>query len=517
MTRLLWARRARSEDGFALVVALVITLLVFLLTTAMLADAFHNIVGSANSRERLTAINAAEAGVSWYARLLESTGLGGLTSAPNFSGSGNEFKSAATTVQGVPGSGSFTVTARYFKAYDSSTDTLSDAASGFATYTDTTIPQQLWVELESVGTARSVTRKVRVVMDIRALHGTVAGAFAGIYICELGNRFTVTGPSADVYLLAKSLDSEANCPLNKGGAANANVLAVTSGQFSTSGNVFALYGGVCLTNTSKIDGSLWALGPITLGGPTACNGVDNGGAVGKGNNNVCSSTNNASILVCGNVTSLAAAPSVNNGARVLGTSGQCTGCALPELNFLQLALADAAKSFPSPDWTEVSSIPSLTSASTPVNKTLVYLYKNQTSCTAAAPTAMPKGTLYLKTDVAILSPCGFSFSGRTDVRAAPGTKPTLYLITGYAASCSAALETTFTQNFDASAIRIFIYTPCKLSFRNQVNVTGQLIARTLYAQGQTTINTIDVLTLSGTPQPGYVSGFQSRILNIREI
>lgn len=506
MRRLLVARK-RQDEGLALVVALVVTLLVFILTTAILADAFHNIVGSANARERLTAINAAEAGVSWYSRAIESGGLAALRGG-SWSGSGNTFtySSPAGAVRGIPGSGAFVVTATYYmsSSYVNATDALvaCPACPTLQSVTDAAMPTKFRVQLESAGTAGSVTRKVVTVMELIPQRAGLTGAFAGIYICELGNRFTITGPTADVFLLA-SATAGSDCPDAHSSVDATDILAVTSGQFTTSGSVYALYGGVCLTNTTKIDGSLWAAGRIILGGPTNCSG---GGSAASAP--TCSSQSPASILICGDATSLTASPVIGSGSRVLGSAGQCLGCSLPALEFTQITLAQAAATFSG--WGTGSSLTDLESlATTPASHTLFSV----SSC--AAPTSFSKD-LYLKADIAIVSPCGFSFIRKVIVRASASPPPTLYLFTGYTASCATMHNTTMSQNFDASAIKLFLYNPCKLTFTNQVNITGQLLARTLYAQGQTTINAINVLGLTGN-QPVPVSGFQSRVLNIREI
>lgn len=506
--------RAHRDDGLALVVALVVTLLVFLLTTAILADAFHNVVGSANARERLTAINAAEAGVSWYSRALESSGLNGLRSAPNWSGGGNLYTSSAKTVSGSPGTGTFTLTARYWRSYTAATGALADTPCAspcltFQQFDSTTAPAQFWVELTSAGSSGGVTRTVRTVMELRPLHATLQGAFAGIFICELGNRFTITGPYADLYLLGDGLNG-AGCPTDS--------LRVTSGQFSTTGSVYVVNGSAYLTNTSKIDGSLWAKGPITLG---------SGGSArrsGRGSAAQCSSQVNAQVLVCGDVTSLDAEPELFNTAMVLGIFGQCVGCALPELTFPQITTTDALATFP---WTNGGALSSATLTTNTASAS--QLYHTGPAYPGCSRFQMAKGTLYLRNDTAIISGCGFEFGGRVEIRPAAGvtTTPTLYLITGYSAA-ACATDTTkpsapmdgrdivFQQNFDATAVRMFIYTPCKLIFTNQTNLTGQLIARTLYAQGRSTINTTDLLGLSGN-QPGPVSGFQVRVLNLREL
>lgn len=507
--------RGRRDEGIALVVALMITLLVFLLTTAILADAFHSVVASAKARERLTAIGAAEAGVAWYANKLEMTSVTNLKSSTYWSGSSNTYTSSSVPVSGSPGGGSFVLTAKYW------TD------SGLTSPTDlTTLPTPLWVELLSAGKAGSVVRTVRAVLQLQGIRSSVSGGIAGIFICELGNRFTITGPFADLILVG---DQTTPCP--------ADALLVTSGQFQTSGSVYVVNGSATLSNTSKIDGNLWAKYDIKLGSGALSLAGSGGGGGGAAQ---CNTQNNASILICGDATSLEGSVSMNNTSRVLGLAGQCAGCYLPAPDFPQITqITSPPPSPPQFQWSDFfptsagwPAAASATSISTGAE--LVNNLKNAsstdpkrifrvTSCTT--PLEITNATFTLGADVAVVSPCGFEFGGRLDVRAASNASATLYLITTYGTNCTMGAkagdrgdlrDTVFRQNFDASSVRTFIYTPCKLIFKNQVNLRGQIIARAVYGQGQTTINTVDILGLTAGVT-ATVTGFRSRVLNMREI
>lgn len=504
------AAASANDRGVALVVALVVTLLVFLLTTLVLADAFHNVVGSADARARLTAVNAAEAGLAWYSKSLETAGLASLTDE-DWEGEGNTwtYESGPGALDSMPGEAVFTVTVTYGQAYEDGEVVACEGGivgcASFADFTDDSTPSRFWASVRASGTSAGVTRSVEATLELRTLYETFAGAFAGIRLCEYGNRFTITGPQADVYVIGSD-GSSSECATNSSPFA---ALQVTSGQFTTSGSVYVLDGSAYITRSTKITGDLWAKGAITLGtGACAVPG-------GCGGGSDCSSANKP-ITVCGDVTSLTAAPVVNvSTAKVLGLQGQCTGCSLPALSFVELTATEAAAAFPTPSpWTPVSA-PPLPSLKDPVSANRVI----QLACPSpAARTAMPTGTWYLQGDVAIISPCGFNFAGRVDIRAVTGKRPTLYLITTYSTGCALddRRNISFTQNFDSTAVNLFLYTPCKVSFSNQTNLTGQILSRTLSAQGRTTINTLDVLSLASA-QPSGVSGFLVRVLGVREV
>lgn len=498
---------ARREDGFALVVALVITLLVFTITTAILADAFHNVVGSANSRSRTTAISAAESGIASYARSLESFGLVGLDAlrSGTWSGSVNTFTQTAVTVPGDPVDATFSLTATYGSAYNATSDVVScpSPCTPFASLTPVE-GTRIWAEVVSVGQVAGESRSVRAVFELEPTFAVAAGAFSGIYICQLGNSFRVSGPDADMYVLGtdgvKTLcDGSQSSPYA--------AFQVSSGRFETSGSVFVLNGSAYMVRTTKIDGDLWAKTALTLG---------EGGAALPGFG-VCSSTNSAQELVCGDATSIDSAPIVHGPrGKVLGLTQQCAACLLPSITFPHITTTQALAMFPtSSSWpaTPATTLPDLTVPSG--SKQLVHL-----PCpTPAARTSMPKKNIVLQSDLAIVSDCGFAFlRGLTVTSASASTRPKLYLMTGWTESCAAddQKDIVFRQNFDSTAVDLFLYTGCKVSFRNQTNITGQVLAGGLSAQGNTSLVAKTLVSLDGS-SVGVVVGFLARTLSLREI
>lgn len=495
---------SKADEGLALVVALVITLVVFILTTAILADAFHNVVTATQARQRLTAIDAAEAGIAWYARNLEIASPTALTSG-SWVASGSAY-TLSGSVRGLPAGGKYSLEVRYFS--DSGLSTTAPMAS----YTATSIPQVIWARVDAKGQQMTAsgatvgpTRTVRVVFELRPTIASISGSYAGLFICQLGNRFTITGENADLYLIGSAAGS-GGCPTDS--------LIVSSGQFTTSGSVYVVNGDVSLTNTSLIAGSLWAKKNVTLG--------SGGGGGGGGGATSCAGTNSASVLVCQNVTSVLSEPSVVGTARVLGTVGQCGACVLPNLSFPQIVwnAANWSGYATATSWSDTY-LPATASAASSTPR-VVHI----SGC--AGPQAMPSGTRYLGASLAVVSDCGFTFSQRVSIQnAAAGTsRPTLYLITtwdsawtGSEPSCGALTtkDISISNQFNSTAVNAFIYTPCLLSLANKVSITGQLTSRTLLPTGQTTINTVQVVGAPGSAQPGYVSGFAARVLDSREV
>ena len=493
-----------KESGLALVVALFITLIVFLITTVILADAFHNVVGSGQSWKRLAAINAAEAGVDAFSNFLESgsTSQDHLTSASfGWTGSGNTWTRTGGTIGGIPSSASFTQKAEYYLD-----GALSVPFSNISSYQATSVgfPTQMWVRLTTEGAAPSgctsstsgcVRRGMQSVFELRTVRGSLKGAFAGMFMCELGNRFSITGSFADLYFIGT--DPVGIAPE----CASGDALNVTSGQLSTTGSVYVVRGSASLSRSVKIDGNLWAKKALT---------ISSGGGAGG----TCSWTASTQVLICGNATS-GLSISVSPPTSVLGTASVCANC------------APATPDFPKIKWNPDYPGTALTYAAG-ILKTSNASSRTYYITSCAAKTDLDTGTLRMSGDVTIVSNCGFNFSKRVEVRADAGTRPRLSLISVFPASggpaCSAPTsqhdstdprDITISQNFDASAITLFLYTPCTVILKNQVNINGAIVGGQLQVTGRTTINTVD-LSLTGN-KPGPVNGFQQRILWKREI
>lgn len=504
----------RGDEGAALVVALAVMMIVSVLTLLVLQDSFHNVFSSGRSRERLTAIAAAEAGLAWYLNGTERAGLAWLQGAAALpGGSGVDWKAADGTgkkyvtipspsklVPGLPGGGSFAVEVAY------------DTGGGcvFSQCNDSNVPTALSAEVTSTGRAGETVRKVWARVVLSPQKQSVSGAVGGMFVCKLGNRLTITGPSADVYLLAATSElDQSPCGVQS------DVLQVTSGQFTTSGSVYVPKGGIDLQTTSTIGGSVMALGQVRLG--------KNGTSPSKGKG--CSSQA-APVVVCGDAVSNTSVPTVYN-AKVFGSTRQCAGCAIPSPSFPTYYRQGITAPFPSPPWVTGSLQTSLTLANLNLGSSDQHIVEIDpgVSCAADAARTWPSGTLTLVKDLVVVSPCGFKFSGRTAIQAGGSYVPTLYLLT-YAPSVNPPftiadcknttnLTTSFSQNFDATDIRMFVYTPCQVQFFNQVSLTGQIIASSIDANGQTTIKTV---SLAGAPPLGLgtVASFKAQVLSLRE-
>lgn len=447
----------RSDDGVALVVALVVTLICFVLATAVLADAMHNIVGASLLERRVGALDAAEAGLDWYENYLEKTAPSAL--ATGWTGSGPYIRTVAV------GSRSARLSVRYTYLTTLAGGNVLGPPFASLPLGTSPFPVDLRAEVTSRGFVGSVSRTIRANLRLQAVYGSSGGAVSGVFICELGNRFTITGQNVDVYLLPQATGG---CPSTD--------LVVNSGQFSVSGNVWVIGGGANLTAKSFIGGNLWTSTYATIGST----GSPNSGSGCSAN------VNYDKVLVCGDVTALAGPVTVNPSGTVLGATSVCASCFAPNVTFPRISALTgwpaALTALPTNGYYATRAYYELPCPGTG---------GNQTGQVVITPSA-----LTIAADVAIVSQCGFLVKGNFTVRSVNG-RHTLYLVTKISSTgisapgVSACTQTKniseFKNNLDATGVNLFIYNPCELKMRNQVNVVGQIVAFKLRAQGQTTI------------------------------
>jgi Tfp pilus assembly protein PilX len=68
-------RLHRGEEGMALIVSLMVAFVVLMLSTIIVAQSIHSLESSGYDRQRLTSINAAEAGTNEWWQYLQDTDL----------------------------------------------------------------------------------------------------------------------------------------------------------------------------------------------------------------------------------------------------------------------------------------------------------------------------------------------------------------------------------------------------------------------------------------------------------
>ena len=71
-------RTLHRDDGIAMVTALLVTFVVFMLSVAVIRQAIHNVGASGYDQRRLRTVSAAEAGLNWAYNQLEFTDVSSL-------------------------------------------------------------------------------------------------------------------------------------------------------------------------------------------------------------------------------------------------------------------------------------------------------------------------------------------------------------------------------------------------------------------------------------------------------
>ena len=227
--------RARQEDGVALIVALMVTFVVLLLSTVVISQAIHGTDQSAYNRQRLTSVNAAEAGLDNYFNYLEVTPVLELSTAAPLP---ERLGSSGGTIE-------FALTPTF---YDDEVG--EDPFSG--TPSASNYPKS--VLLVSVGTTNDGTeRTMESFVLLEPIYGGLTGAVVTNSTTTFSNNFTINGNNgndADVYVL------------------NGN-FTVPSGLQTIHGDIW-VHGGTAVIGTGlHVYGEVWANGSVTVNHPSA--------------------------------------------------------------------------------------------------------------------------------------------------------------------------------------------------------------------------------------------------------
>ena len=488
--------RPADDRGFALVVALVITLITFVIATAVLADAFHNVSATQRVQRSIAAINVAEGGINWYANLVERSKLDGISGPGGWSGTG----AGPWTISGELEGGTFDLSVTYRDADDGTPVSLDPFAC----------PDPCRVEavITSLGEVQGVQRRMESTLVLEPLYGNIDGAVATGFICELGNLFSISGPQADVYIVGGGVGCESGD------------LIVNSGQVSVSGSVYALVGSAYLTHKTFIGGDLWVKQSAQVGGG------DGVGQIGSGE---CRFDGRVveRVVVCGSATAQSAVPTVSRHGTVLKEVVHCVApCASPDVQLPRMRYDPLLWA----GWDLVTGAPPAGSGGYSVTRWPASGSTRTVYRIASCMTALTlPSRISLAADVALISPCGFVNANNMTVTSTGAVRRTLYLITEYPVDPTAspclpplangepadARDIFFGRNLEATAVNLFVYTPCRLVFKNLAKVSGQFIAREFSAQGNTEITYAP--TAIPSSQLSTLTGFRVDVLYVREV
>lgn len=450
--------RMREERGIAMVVALLVSMVVLLLSTVVVAQSIHSLNGSGYDRKRLLSVNAAEAGVDAWWQYVQTTAL----TTPGFC------NTKTATLGSSPVASTYSATATFYA---------SDGATQMACPSLTDSNPPAYMRVVSTGTVASNTRKMESYGRLVAVRSGFSGAIISNTGTSSTNNLQINGDSGndgDVYIL--------------------------NGDYSIStspiiyGSVYVPNGTLSMSNNSSIQGNAWAYGDMSLtavsGWAKSTTGNISGGSVG------------GSATALGTITS-----------RVAGTSYPGTNPGpVPAQAFPQITSSTA------PFTTNGYMPMSFTTCSAAVTYITSTWASGDlvVSVAGGSPCVLTTGntTIALKGNLAIISDWGYNLS-KTEWTAT--SDHNLYIITSYPAStaCSSSNQGITMDNLTdfATTVHTLIYTPCTATIENKTQFSGQVIGGTVNIRNHYTQNYQPVLL----PGYGKITSFNQDVEYKREI
>lgn len=490
-------RHRHDESGIAMITAMLITFIVFLLSAVVVQQAIHNLNGSASDRNRLSAVSAAEGGLDWAYSKIEGT----------------DSASLWTTAQsGSVGSGpsdvTYTVTPTYY----------SDAAGTTAfSGTPSASNYPLSVKLSSVGTAADGSqRKMESFMVLDPIAGGVNGAIITNNSLTLTNSFNLSGNNGN----------DGDIIINTGS------FSAPSGLETIRGSIYVPTGTANVGTNVHIYGSVWSLNGFTMNHPQAI--IDGDVKSSNAGTTLTSGLVNTKAYYCtGSAPAAARVPAGSVQTCSLGappsqsfpliqfnsTTWGLQGYYIKDLTAGTCAAAIAWVTGTGNNTYNTGTLGTTGGVPSTFNPLTGAQYTGAVARMPSSCTFNPGSntTITMKTNLAIVS-TGTAATGAIDLGnnskwvGSGGTKK-LFLMSPYngtAASCPSQNVTVQTLNTFTS-VEVSLYTPCTINIANNSGFNGQVIGGTVNQTNQTTLSYKPVLI------PGMsIVGFQQDIAYIRE-
>ena len=441
--------RLRDEErGVAMIVAISVAFVVLLLSTVVVAQSIHSVQSSGYDRERLLAVNAAEAGTNhWYAYLQTTPSLS-MSVDPGCSSS-TGILTISDTVQSGPSPAAFTSLGTFYAADGATTMNCS-------TFSDTNYPS--FVKVRSTGTINGTpNRTIETYVRLTPNYGGFGAAILAVNGTTITNSFTVTGNSGndgDIYIL------------------NGN-FRVTNAM-TLSGNVYVPNGTAQIENTAVVKGNVWANGTVTLQNSATIQGdaLSSAGDI-TGNGSI-----NDDATAAGNV--------VTAGLTIGGIiTSAVTMPAVPTQTFPQITSSTApwiASGYTLVDYSAATGVTQCAKArdwilnrwaTSGVTNALIRI---STTCTF---TNSNNDVFPVLGNLAILSDGGFTFSQQSNWNGTAGTIKNIHFISVYSASCPGTtkdINVGNNTNFNTWT-NVSFYTPCRATMSNTNSFGGQVLSK----------------------------------------
>ena len=473
--------RARDERGMAMVIALLVSFVLLILGSTIVAQSIHNSESSGLDRRRLQSVNAAEAGNNFFYAYLQSTTVASLSCDP-----------VTQTIASAPATASFTATPTFYDA-----NAVPIACTG-TPFTPTFYPAT--VSVQTTGTVSGQTpRTMQTYIRLSPVYGGFGQAILTNSGANFPNNFDVygnNGNDGDIYILSGDL-TVSNTPHIRG-------------------NVYVPQGAANIGGNSNISGTLWANGSVVLSNPATITG------------NVISTT--GSISGSGAIGGNATARTTISGVSVAGTSYATTVSPPPPTQpFPRITYLGVDKTGYTIN--TFSGATACTQAQTFVESgvtgnQVVYI----TGSTPCTYTNSPNSTVAIGGKLMMISDWGINISNRSTWNAtSPNTS--VYFISTWRAdgnaifahdacgtvptpwtSSTKSVATGNDTDFNSNA-QVFFYSPCTVTMANQSNFYGQVMGDPVAISNQFTMTFRPVLV----PGYGTVTSFPEDIAYVREV
>ena len=480
--------RWSDEEGMAMIIAIMVSLVLLLLGTVVVAQSIHSATSSAYDRARLTSVDSAEAGGNFYYAYLQSTPVTSVNCNP-----------VTQSIASTPLAASFTATPTFYDA----TGAVMPCSSS-TPFTSTNYPASVLIQTTGT-TAGQTPRTMQTFVRLTPVYGGFGAAVLTNNGASFSNNFDIYGNSGndgDVYILNGNL-TISNTP-------------------HVRGNVYVPNGGASISNNSNIQGNLWANNSVTINNPGSVTG------------NVISST--GSISGSGSIGTNATAGTTITGVSVAGTKYPNTVSPQPPTQpFPQITFT----STDSTNWQNSGyTICTFGAASSTTCGGNTFSGGNACSqaqsfvegswsgnyvvrITGATPCTYNNSnnaTITLNGNLAIITDWGISLSQKSTWKGVgTPTKSVFFISTWPSTGCpiGSSNEDVSTGNntsFDSYA-QAFFYTPCTASMNNTNNYAGQVIGGTVSIGNQYTMTFRPVLV----PGYGTITSFREDIAYVREV
>jgi len=477
-------RRTREEDGVALVVALMVSFVVLMLTTVVVAQSIHSLDSSSYDRERLLSVNAAEAGINDWYQYLQTTGLDDL-----------DCSARTEDIATGPATATFDASAVFYAA-DGTTQ--MDCAAFSEEYFPT------FVAIRSTGEVSGQTpRSIETLVRLSPNYGGFGAAILAVNSTMFANQFDIYGDNGydgDVYILEGDL--------------------VISQAINIRGNVYVPNGGATIANNATLWGNLWTRDGIDLSNPAIVKGSalsENGDIFGAPGGTIEGAAVTGGDVITG------------DGLTVLGTVSPDSDVETTPTQTFPTIGYDAS-AWQSQGYT-ICDATCYAAAIGSNNCQKAYNWMRSTwpasstgalvlRITGGSPCMFANGnnhTISIKANVAVISDWGFDLSLRSNWNGTAGDVKHMHFISvAPAASCPTGTVTKNVTvgnntNFN-SFVDVFFYTPCLATMRNQNAFAGQVMATDVSIENNFEMNYKPVLV----PGSGEITGFKQDIAYVRE-